>query len=97
LAALFPGGSITGCPKLAAMQVIRKLEDNPRMIYTGAFGWFSYDLNQVDFNIPIRTVWASTDELLFGVGGGVVWDSDLYGEYQETVHKAKSIIRCLTY
>lgn len=97
LAAIFPGGSITGCPKLAAMQVIRKLENNPRMIYTGALGWFSYDLNQADFNIPIRTVWASTNELLFGVGGGVVWDSDPHSEYQETVHKAKSIIQCLNY
>jgi para-aminobenzoate synthetase component 1 len=95
LAALFPGGSVTGCPKLTAMQLIRELEDHPRMVYTGALGWFSHDLAQADFSIAIRTAWTSLDDLLFGVGGGIVWDSDPRGEYQETVHKGSSIIRCL--
>ena len=95
LGAIFPGGSITGCPKLTAMQLIRELEANPRMVYTGALGWFSHDLLQADFNIAIRTVMASRSELLFGVGGGVVWDSDPEGEYQETLHKGSSIVRCL--
>lgn len=95
LGAIFPGGSITGCPKLTAMQLIRQLEPNPRMAYTGALGWFSHDLLQADFNIGIRTVMASPTELLFGVGGGVVWDSDPDGEYRETVHKGSSIVRCL--
>ena len=95
--ALFPGGSITGCPKIAAMNLIRELEVSPRMVYTGALGWLSCDLSQADFNIAIRTVCASHDELIFGVGGGVIWDSEPYSEYQETVHKASSIIKCLTY
>ena len=94
-AALFPGGSVTGCPKLTAMKLIRELEGHPRMVYTGALGWFSHDLAQAGFSIPIRTAWASPDELLFGVGGGVVWDSDPLAEYQETVHKGSSIVRCL--
>jgi para-aminobenzoate synthetase component 1 len=94
--ALFPGGSITGCPKIAAMNLIRNLEVSPRMIYTGALGWFSCDLSQADFNIAIRTVWASHNELMFGVGGGIIWDSNPYSEYQETVYKASSIVRCLT-
>jgi para-aminobenzoate synthetase component 1 len=95
LGAIFPGGSITGCPKLTAMQLIRELEPNPRMVYTGALGWFSHDLLQADFSIAIRTAWASPTELVFGVGGGVVWDSDPESEYQETVHKGSSILRCL--
>jgi len=95
--ALFPGGSITGCPKIAAMNLIRALEVRPRMVYTGTLGWFSYDLSQADFNIAIRTAWTSSSELAFGVGGGIIWDSNPYSEYQETVHKASSIIKCLTY
>jgi para-aminobenzoate synthetase component 1 len=93
--ALFPGGSVTGCPKIPAMKLIRELEAQPRLVYTGALGWFSHDLAQADFSIAIRTAWASQDELLFGVGGGVVWDSDPAAEYQETVHKGSSIVRCL--
>jgi para-aminobenzoate synthetase component 1 len=95
LAGIFPGGSVTGCPKLTAMQLIRELEPNPRMVYTGALGWFSHDLLQADFSIAIRTAWASSTEMLFGVGGGVVWDSDPEKEYQETVDKGTSIVRCL--
>ncbi|MDR3672741.1 MAG: anthranilate synthase component I family protein [Holophaga sp.] len=95
-AALFPGGSITGCPKITAMRLIRELEATPRMVYTGALGWCSHDLLQADFNIAIRTAWASASDLLFGVGGGVVWDSDPKSEYLETVHKGSSIVRCLT-
>ncbi len=95
LDALFPGGSVTGCPKLAAMQVIRRLETNPRMLYTGALGWFSAEMDQLDFNIPIRSVWASDSKLRFGVGGAVVWDSDPVDEYEETLHKGRSIVRCL--
>jgi para-aminobenzoate synthetase component I len=94
--ALFPGGSITGCPKLTAMGLIRELEAGPRMVYTGALGWCSHDLQQADFSIAIRTVWASPGDLLLGVGGGVVWDSDPAAEYQETVQKGSSIVRCLT-
>lgn len=92
----FPGGSITGCPKLAAMRLLRELEEVPRLVFTGALGWFTHDLSQLDFSIPIRTAWASRDDLFFGVGGGVVWDSDPQDEYLETVHKGRSIIQCLS-
>ena len=94
-AALFPGGSVTGCPKITAMRLIRELEPLPRMVYTGALGWCSHDLAQAEFNICIRTAWASAEDLLFGVGGGVVWDSEPQAEYLETVHKGSSIVRCL--
>lgn len=93
--ALFPGGSITGCPKLSAMALIRELEDFPRDIYTGALGWCSFDLRQAEFAIPIRTAWTDADMLRFGVGGGVVWDSDPKDEYEETVHKGRSLVSCL--
>jgi para-aminobenzoate synthetase component 1 len=92
----FPGGSITGCPKGAAMGLIGELEGTPRQVYTGALGWFTFDLSQLDLNIPIRTAWASRDALHFGVGGGVVWDSDPHDEYLETVHKGRSIVQCLS-
>ena len=94
-AALFPGGSVTGCPKITALKLIRELEARPRLVYTGALGWLSHDLAQADFSIAIRTAWASSGDLLFGVGGGVVWDSDPAAEYMETVHKGSSIVRCL--
>jgi para-aminobenzoate synthetase component 1 len=93
--ALFPGGSVTGCPKLTAMQLIRELEPGPRMIYTGAIGWCSHDLAQADFSIAIRTAWASAEDLLVGLGGAVVWESDPESEYLETVLKGSSIVRCL--
>jgi len=95
LRATFPGGSITGCPKLSAMTLIRELEAQPRCIYTGALGWFSHDLAQLDLAIAIRTAWASEQELWFGVGGGIVWDSEPGEEYRETVHKGASLVRCL--
>ena len=96
LRGVFPGGSITGCPKLAAMRLIRELEAVPRLVYTGALGWLTHDLSRLDFNIPIRTAWASGGNLCFGVGGGVVWDSDPHDEYLETVHKGRSIVQCLS-
>jgi para-aminobenzoate synthetase component 1 len=96
LRAVFPGGSITGCPKLAAMALIRELEPWPRRIYTGALGWCRADLTQAEFAIPIRTAWASRGELRFGVGGGVVWDSDPREEYEETLHKGRSLVQCLS-
>lgn len=95
LGATFPGGSITGCPKLAAVNMIRDLEDVARGPYTGALGWFSHDLSQLDLGMVIRTAWADRDEMRFGVGGGIVWDSDPADEYLETEHKAASLIHCL--
>jgi len=95
LAALFPGGSITGCPKLAAMALIRALEPGPRRLYTGTLGWLRSDLAQGDFALLIRTAWVEDRSLRFGVGGAVVWDSDPAAEYEETVHKGRSLVACL--
>ena len=92
---LLPGGSITGCPKLAAMQQISALETHPRSIYTGTIGWAAADGSALDVNVAIRTCHASANELVFGVGGGIVWDSDPAAEYEETVHKGSSIVACL--
>lgn len=97
LQALFPGGSITGCPKIAAMRCIRELESNPRRIYTGLLGWLRADLKQAEFSIPIRTAWIEEGVLRFGTGGGVVWDSDPRAEYEETVHKGRSLVQCLNW
>jgi anthranilate/para-aminobenzoate synthase component I len=96
LEATFPGGSVTGCPKLAAMGLIRDLEGSPRDVYTGALGWFSHDLSQLDLSIVIRTAWADAHQLRFGVGGGVVWDSEPADEYRETIHKGTSLVRALS-
>ncbi|MCE1227921.1 MAG: anthranilate synthase component I family protein [Firmicutes bacterium] len=96
LTALFPGGSITGCPKLAAMALIQELEVWPRRIYTGALGWCRADFTQGEFAIPIRTAWVLGDRLRFGVGGGVVWDSNPREEYEETLHKGRSLVQCLS-
>jgi para-aminobenzoate synthetase component 1 len=95
LSAIFPGGSITGCPKIASMGMIRALEAWPRAVYTGSIGWFTGDLSALDLNIAIRSIWADGSRLRFGVGGAVVWDSDPAAEYLETVHKARSILECL--
>jgi len=95
LEALYPGGSITGCPKLASMALIRELEEQPRLLYTGSLGWFTHDLSALDFNIAIRTAFGHGRELRFGVGGGVVWDSEPGAEYEETVHKGASLVACL--
>ncbi len=92
---IFPGGSITGCPKLPAMNLIYALEKMPRNIYTGSIGWCRIDGKQADFNIAIRTAYTIQDKLYFGVGGGIVIDSDEKKEYLETVYKAQSIRSCL--
>jgi len=95
LAATLPGGSVTGCPKLAAMALVRELEPAGRGPYCGALGWLSHDLAQLDLALPIRTAFAGREALAFGVGGAVTWDSDPAGEWAETVHKARSLTRCL--
>lgn len=96
LAAVFPGGSVTGCPKLAAMALLRELEPHGRGPYCGALGWLRHDLAAFDLALPIRTAFATRGELAFGVGGAVTWDSDPAAEYEETVHKARSLTRCLS-
>jgi para-aminobenzoate synthetase/4-amino-4-deoxychorismate lyase len=87
--ALFPAASITGAPKRRAMEIIRDLETEPRGIYTGTIGHLRPD-GSARFNVAIRTVFVDKDRTLaeYGVGGGIVWDSDPEEEYSETRTKA---------
>jgi para-aminobenzoate synthetase component I len=86
----FPGGSITGCPKLRAMEIIDELEPHVRHVYTGATGYLGWHDN-VDLNIAIRTALVHEGHCFFSVGGGIVHDSDEEDEYQETLHKARTL------
>ena len=94
LKATFPGGSITGAPKVRAMQIIDELEPTKRSVYTGAMGYLSFNGN-IDLNIAIRTFLVKDDHIFFQVGGGIVADSDPEDEYQETLHKARALIETL--
>ncbi len=85
--ALFPSGSVTGAPKVRAMQIIRQMERHPRGVYTGAIGCFSPG-GQADFTVAIRTVVLRGGEGTMGVGGGIVWDSVPRQEYEECELKA---------
>ncbi len=90
LRACFPGGSITGAPKLRSMEIIEELEPNRRGLYCGAIGYIGFDGN-MDTNIAIRTAVYSDDEIRFYAGGGIVADSELSKEYRETFDKASSM------
>lgn len=90
----FPGGSITGAPKTAAMKIIDELEQQPRYLYTGSLGYFSFD-GQADFNILIRTAVKSGASISYGAGGGITWESDASQEYQEMLLKAKAFTTIL--
>ena len=92
--ALFPGGTITGCPKIRCMEVIHEIEQRDRGCYTGSLGYINHD-GQVDLNILIRTVGVSADLIKFNAGAGIVFDSDPSAELQETRHKAKGMIKAL--
>ena len=88
-AALFPCGSVTGAPKLRAMQIIRELEPWPREAYCGAIGWAAPD-GRASFNVAIRTLALYPDgEAVLNVGGGVVADSTAAAEYEEALWKAR--------
>ena len=86
LRAMLPGGSITGAPKIRAMQIIDELERARRGVYTGAIGYLGFDGN-CDLNIAIRTIICAGGRACYHVGGGIVWDSDPEAEYQETLDK----------
>jgi para-aminobenzoate synthetase/4-amino-4-deoxychorismate lyase len=88
LRALFPCGSVTGAPKIRAMEVLRELEDAPRGAYCGAVGYFAPD-GSAKFNVSIRTLTISGDEGVLGIGGGVVQDSQGPSEYAECRLKAR--------
>jgi para-aminobenzoate synthetase component I len=89
LAALFPCGSVTGAPKISAMQILRKLENRPRDVYCGAIGWTAPD-GTMSFNVAIRTLTLfKGGEAVFNVGGGIVFDSTAPAEYAEALLKAR--------
>jgi len=95
LLAAFPGGSVTGAPKIRAMQIIAELERAPRGVYCGAIGYVS-TTGAMDFNIPIRTIVVQGGAASFHAGAGIVWDSEPAAEYQETLAKAQTLIEALT-
>lgn len=90
----FPGGSITGAPKIRAMEIIEELEGLKRNIYTGAIGYFDFRGNS-DFNIAIRTILKKDNKAYFGVGGGITYESIEEDEYLETLDKAKALMKVL--
>lgn len=92
--ACYPGGSITGAPKKRAREIIAELEPAPRGIYTGALGFFRADGRAV-FNIAIRTLVVRDGTATYGVGAGLVADSDPVLEYEETLHKAAGLVAAL--
>jgi anthranilate synthase component 1 len=97
--AVFPGGTITGCPKVRCMQVIAELEGQGRGAYTGAFGWLNRD-GDLDLNILIRSAELEGEAdgggvLRFRTGGGIVADSDPQRELDETRAKARGMLRAL--
>ena len=94
IAAVFPGGTITGCPKVRCMQVIAELEGVGRGAYTGAMGWLS-DAGDMDLNILIRSAEAEGTALRFRTGAGIVIDSDPQRELEETRAKARGMLRAL--
>jgi para-aminobenzoate synthetase component 1 len=92
--ACFPGGSITGAPKIRSMEIIDELEPTQRKIYTGSIGYLGFN-QQTDLNIVIRTMLYCGGTVHFQVGGGIVADSDPALEYKETLHKGKALIKAL--
>jgi para-aminobenzoate synthetase component 1 len=90
----FPGGSITGAPKLRAMEIIEQLEPRRRGVYCGSIGYLGYDGN-MDSNIVIRTLVYADGEISCWAGGGIVADSEAGAEYQETLDKAAAMLELL--
>jgi para-aminobenzoate synthetase component 1 len=89
LLSMFPGGSITGCPKHRALEVIDKLENSSREIYTGSMGYF-HPKGDLSFNIAIRTLVQQGSQLSLGSGGGITIDSDWQAEWEEMLVKAST-------
>ena len=92
--ACFPGGSITGAPKIRSMEIIDELEPTQRKIYTGSIGYVGFN-QQTDLNIVIRTMLYCDGTVHFQVGGGIVADSDPALEYEETLHKGRALVEAL--
>jgi para-aminobenzoate synthetase component 1 len=94
LRAAFPGGSVTGAPKVRAMEIIAELEPTARGPYCGSLGYIGFD-GSMDTNILIRTFTLGRGWMQFPVGGGIVADSTPEAEYEETLHKAEGLLRAL--
>jgi para-aminobenzoate synthetase component 1 len=94
LRATFPGGSITGCPKIRAIEVIDELEPARRHVYTGSIGFFAPD-GDFTLNIAIRTMVVAAGRVHYQVGGGIVADSNPEHEYQETLDKAAAMQKAI--
>ena len=90
----FPGGSITGAPKLRAMEIIEELEPHRRGIYCGSIGYIGFD-GSMDTNIVIRTLIQYQGSVCFAAGGGIVIDSNAEAEYQESLDKAAALLSVL--
>ncbi|MBU4194773.1 MAG: chorismate-binding protein, partial [Actinobacteria bacterium] len=94
LRATFPGGSITGAPKIRSIEIIDELEPTARSVYTGGIGYLGADGSH-DISIAIRTLMIKGGRVYFQVGGGIVADSDPEAEYQETLDKGKAIFKTI--
>jgi para-aminobenzoate synthetase component 1 len=92
----FPCGSVTGAPKVRAMEIIEELEPVRRGVYTGAFGYLSFT-GETDLSVAIRTMVLKDGRATFSVGGGIVADSDPLLEYEETLHKGRGLAAALGY
>lgn len=93
--AVFPGGSVTGAPKIRAMEIIDELEEESRGIYTGGIGYVGFN-GDMDMAMAIRTLVVKDGEARYSVGGGIVADSEPEEEYQETLTKAEILLRALS-
>ena len=93
--ATFPGGSITGAPKIRSMEIIDELEPTARSVYTGALGYMGMN-GKSDLNIAIRTMIIKGARVYFQVGGGIVADSEPDAEFQETLDKGKAMFAAVT-
>ncbi|GGV80393.1 aminodeoxychorismate synthase, component I [Streptomyces gelaticus] len=93
--ACFPGGSMTGAPKLRTMEIIDRLEGGPRGVYSGSLGWFSLS-GAADLSIVIRTIVSTPERVSFGVGGAVISLSDPVAEFEETLVKSRAMALALT-
>ena len=95
-AALLPPGSVSGAPKSSALEVIQRLENGPRGIYCGGFGWVNTNEQTAELAVGIRTFWqgidAGTKSIHFGTGAGITWSSDPFGEWHETELKASRLL-----
>ena len=94
LVACFPGGSMTGAPKIRAIEILEELEGAPRGIYSGAFGYMGFD-GSADFGMTIRTLLFEGNVATLGVGGGITIDSDPQSEFEETMLKAQALLKAI--